>query len=434
MGVSHKLKRKESAMGKHLTLDERIAIQVGLERSQSINAISRGVGKSPRTVAREILQRREKREGKPYGRSGNRCVHRYRCPDGLLCPGKCGCARYQEEVCATVTAAPYVCNGCDKLNKCPLVRYVYNAKRADAQYRSTLRECREGANIGDGELQWLDGLVSPGVLKGQSIHHAVLAKSKELPVSERTIYRYFKAGNMFTALRGDLRRACRLKPRKGKRREHKLDTKCRENRAYPDYAAYAAAHPLASVVQMDTVIGRIGGKCLLTLHFVRPCFQIARLLPDKTAKSVIDALKDVRKLLGRAAFSRLLEVILTDNGTEFTAPLEIERGEDGAALCRLFYCDPYNTNQKSLCERNHEYIRMVLPKGTSFDGLTQGDVDTMMSHINSYARPGLGDSRPVDEFDKLFGERARLQLGIRKVDASQVTLRPELLKKRNHDK
>ena len=424
-------KEKGQVMGKHLTLDQRIAIQIGLERGQSINAIARAIGKSPRTVAREIRQHREKRDEKRYGRVNNRCVLRDRCPGWLQCPGKGGCTSYREEVCPKVVSAPYVCNGCDKMNKCVLTRHIYSAKRADAAYRATLRECREGANIEDAELQWLDGIVSPGVLRGQSVHHAFQAQRLRLPVSERTVYRYFKAGNMLTARRGDLRRACRLKPRKGKRKEHKLDTKCRENRTYADYAAYMEGHPPASVVQMDTVIGRIGGKCLLTLHFVRPCFQIARLLPDKTAKSVMDALKEVAALIGPAAFARLLEVILTDNGTEFSDPLKIERDEQGRVLSHVFYCDPYNTNQKSQCERNHEYIRMVLPKGTSFDDLTQDDVDTMMSHINSYARPGLGDLRPVDEFDKLFGDKIRLKLGIRKVDAGQITLRPELLKKRD---
>lgn len=415
-------------MGKHLTLDQRIAIQVGLEKGQSINTIARGIGKSPRTVAREIKTHRERRDEKRYGRINNRCIHRDRCPEWARCPGA-GCSRYREEVCPSTVSAPYVCNGCDRQNKCVLGRYLYNAKKADAAYRSTLKESREGANIGDPELQWLDGLVSPGVLKGQSIHHAVLAKRLELPVSERTIYRYFKTGNMFTALRGDLRRACRLKPRKGKRKEHALDTKCRMNRTFEDYAAYVQEHTLASVVQMDTVIGRIGGKCLLTFHFVHPCLQIALLLPCKTAKCVQEAVAYIRKRIGRAAFARLFEIILTDNGTEFTDPRQIELDEKGEVLSHVFYCDPYNSNQKAHCERNHEYIRMVLPKGTSFDDLTQDDVDTMMSHINSYARPGLHDARPVDEFEKQFGERIRRQLGIRKVAPRDIELRPDLLKR-----
>lgn len=413
-------------MGKHLTLDQRIAIQVGLERNQSINAIARSIGKPARTVAREIKQRRERREESHYGRINNRCIHRNHCSDWKICHTS-NCGRYQEEICPHIVSAPFVCNGCAERNRCPLVRYIYNAKKAHCQYQLTLKECRQGANIRAEELQWLDNLVSPGVLKGQSIHHVVLAKRFQLPVCERTIYRYFNIGNMFTALRGDLRRACLLKPRKGKKNEHKLDARCRQGRSYSDYVAYMQEHPCASVVQMDTVIGRIGGKCLLTLHFERFCFQLAILLPDKTAKSVNDAFGGLREKIGSVAFSRLFEVILTDNGTEFSDPLKIEFDGKGKQISHVFYCDPYNTNQKSKCERNHEFIRMVLPKGVSFDNRTQKDVDAMMSHINGYARSGLRDARPVDLFEKRFGERLRIQLGIRKILPTQIMLKPALL-------
>ena len=413
-------------MGKHLTLDQRITIQVELERNTPIKAIARMIGKAPRTVAREIKQRRETRDAKQYGRTNNRCVRRDRCTDWARCPGDDRCPRFEEERCPKVLGAPFVCNGCPKLRSCALTHRLYNARRSDADYRTTLRERREGANIGKEELEWLDGIVSPGVLKGQSIHHAVWQQRERLPVCERTIYRYFRLGDMFTARRGDLRRACRLKPRKGRRREHRLDTTCREGRTYELYTRFVEEHPAASVVQMDTVIGRIGGKCLLTLHFVRSCFMVARLLPDHTARSVNDAIDEVARLLGPRRFRILLAVILTDNGTEFSNPSGIERDGKGRARCRVFYCDPLNTNQKSQCERNHEYVRMVLPKGTSFDALTQADVDRVLSHVNSYARPGLDDRRPVDVFEKHFG-RVAAKLGIVRVAPREVELRPSLL-------
>lgn len=222
-------------MGKHLTLDQRITIQVELERNTPIKAIARMIGKAPRTVAREIKQRRVAREAKPYGRTNNRCVRRDRCSDWARCPGEGRCPRFEQERCERVHGSPFVCNGCPKLRSCALTRYLYSARRSDASYRTTLRERREGVNIGPDELKWLDGIVSPGVIKGQSIHHAVWQQRERLPVCERTIYRYFRAGNLFTARRGDLRRACRLKPRKGKRKEHKLDTRCREGRTYELY-------------------------------------------------------------------------------------------------------------------------------------------------------------------------------------------------------
>lgn len=38
-------------------------------------------------------------------------------------------------------------------------------------------------------------------------------------------------------------------------------------------------------------------------------------------------------------------------------------------------------------EKNHEYIRYIIPKGTPMDNYTQNDISKMMSHINSVPRP-----------------------------------------------
>jgi IS30 family transposase len=51
--------------------------------------------------------------------------------------------------------------------------------------------------------------------------------------------------------------------------------------------------------------------------------------------------------------------------------------------------------QKPHCEKNHEYIRKICPKTiTTFDRLTQEDVNLMMSHINSTCRESLGGLTP----------------------------------------
>ncbi len=53
---------------------------------------------------------------------------------------------------------------------------------------------------------------------------------------------------------------------------------------------------------------------------------------------------------------------------------------------KVFYCDPSAPYQKGACEVNHELMRRILPKGSSFDDLTQEDIFLMMDHINSYKR------------------------------------------------
>lgn len=95
---------------------------------------------------------------------------------------------------------------------------------------------------------------------------------------------------------------------------------------------------------------------------------------------------------------------------------------------RLFYCDPRHSEQKGEIEKNHEYIRYVLPSGASFDELTQEKVDLLMNHINNTARPSLKGRTPVQLALQHFGNDTVGKLGIRVIDADDICLKPELLK------
>ena len=96
---------------------------------------------------------------------------------------------------------------------------------------------------------------------------------------------------------------------------------------------------------------------------------------------------------------------------------------------QLYYCDPLASFQKPNVELNHEFIRKILPKGRSFDDLTQSDISLMMSHINSYSREKLNDKSPFDMFGFIYGYDVLEKLGIFKVPANEILLKPSLLKR-----
>jgi hypothetical protein len=98
----------------------------------------------------------------------------------------------------------------------------------------------------------------------------------------------------------------------------------------------------------------------------------------------------------------------------------LEYATDGAPRTRLFYCDPCASWQKGRVERNHEFLRLVLPKGSSFDGLTQADVDKVLSHVNSYSRPALNDKAPFDLFAFTYGVDLLTQLGLQRIPADRL--------------
>jgi IS30 family transposase len=182
-------------------------------------------------------------------------------------------------------------------------------------------------------------------------------------------------------------------------------------------------------VEIDSVIGRIGGKVLLTLMFKSCDLMLAFIRDRNTSQSVIDVFNYLDRTLGRETFSRLFPACLADNGSEFSNPKALENDAQGDRRTRLYYCDPFSSFQKPNVELNHEFIRKVLPKGRSFDDLSQNDISLMMSHINSYSREKLNDKSPFDAFSFLYGNDILEKLGVNRIPANDILLKPSLLKK-----
>ena len=133
--------------------------------------------------------------------------------------------------------------------------------------------------------------------------------------------------------------------------------------------------------------------------------------------------------LGIELFQRLFEVILTDRGLEFGNPYALECDENGEIKTRIFYCDPYCSWQKGMVEKNHEFIRQVLPKGKSFDDLSQKDIHLMMNHINNYPRASLNNCTPFALAEMLVDKKLLEALHYHKIMPDNVILKPSLLKK-----
>lgn len=96
---------------------------------------------------------------------------------------------------------------------------------------------------------------------------------------------------------------------------------------------------------------------------------------------------------------------------------------------KVFYCDPQKSNQKSRLEKNHEYIRYILPKGKSMYKLTDDNVLLITNHINSVARDSLKGHTPFDMANMLIDKKVLESLNLRAVSPDLVQLTPALIKK-----
>lgn len=431
-------------MSKHLTLSDRITIATGLKEQKPINRIADELGKDCSTISREIRKHIAIVDKGAAHRVTNRCVHRKTCNRYSVCENnpdctrKCAvCARcnsfckdYIEEKCPLLSAPPYVCNGCEKQSSCVLRKAYYYPEKADKQYHDLLSEARQGYNLTTLELRNIDEQISPLLKNGQSIHHAFVARGANITVSESTVSRLVK-DRQLSATVLDQQRVVKLKPRKRTHAGKKVDRHCRQGRTIEDYRIFQQEHSQLPAVEMDSVIGEIGGKSLLTMIFPQSELMIAFLCDCHTAACIQSKIDYLYEGLGDL-FPTLFPIILTDNGSEFSNPGAIETAPDGSSRTKVFYCDPMASWQKPHVERNHEMIRLIRPKGSSFNDLTQQKVGFMMSHINSYARPSLGDRSPFEVFAFLHGQDTldkllRLVCQSR-IPPDQIVLKPSLLK------
>ena len=155
----------------------------------------------------------------------------------------------------------------------------------------------------------------------------------------------------------DLPRIVRYSKKLRKRATPK-DTSIRKGRTYEDFQKYLMENPDVQIVEMDTVEGKKGGKVLLTMLFRNSKLMLAFILKDKTSNS--------------ALFEKSFPVILTDNGSEFSNPLGLEFNDEGIGRTRIFFCNPGASYQKGAIEKNHEFIRYVIPKGYFYGQLISG--------------------------------------------------------------
>ena len=427
---------------KHLTDEERLQIENWLKGRHSLKQIASWLGRSTSTISREIRKHTtDSDKSAPY-RPPNRCTLRRECKILHLCAGKPDCTKrcsscrlcntlcddFAEEFCDRLSAAPYCCNGCIDERQCTLRRRYYIHKKAHEAYREMLVESRSGANITEDELRALDDFVSPLIRNGQSVHHIVANNPDQFNVCEKTIYRYVDSG-LLAARNIDMPRVVRrVRPHKAKPAEHKVDKSCRIGRTYPEFLRLVEQTGV-SVVEMDTVLGRKGGKALLTLVFEHCGFMLAFIRDRNTSQSVIDWVDRLYEALGGVRFKAMFPVLLGDNGSEFSNPTALEFDGQGGRRTSVFYCDPYSSYQKPKIEWAHSQLRRVLPKGSSFDHLEQSDINLVMSHINSYSRGGLGDRSPLDLFSFTYGSGIAQSLGIDRIPPNDIVLTPSLLKK-----
>lgn len=428
--------------GKHLKIEDRLIIEYGLDQNYTLKEIAERIKKDPTTISKEIKRNRFIRSNKRKENDIQPCQHRRSCTKSNLCNSSCGkkckkcslincfraCADYSIKKCSKLNRYPYVCNSCSTSTTCSGEKSYYKAKVANTKYTELLTLSREGLNITSTQLKKIDDIISPLILKGQSLSHIFINHKEELNCCERTLYYYFEK-NAFTARNIDLPRKVKYKPRKQSTLPVIKESTHRVGRTFDDFVKFIEDNPSTPVVEMDTVHGTRSGKVILTFFF-RNCSLMLGILIDSCSQSCVkEAIEKLYAVLGNEVFNSCFPVILTDNGSEFKNPKALELDAVGKQRTKIFYCNPMASYQKPHIEKNHEYIRYIIPKGKSFNNRTQKDITLMINHINSTARASLKGNTPFKLAQMLLDDSLLETLSLKHIPADEIHLKPALFSK-----
>lgn len=167
------MKKKSNTYNTHLTLNDRLAIQSGIENNSTKTMIAKVIGKNNSTVGKEIKLNRIFKPSRRFSLSND---------DEL------------NDLCARRDRSLGACNGCEFYCKCKNIRYVYDAHKAQDQYKITLSSSREGIMLTQDQVRVIGKLIAPLIKQGQSISQIYATHRSKLIVDEKTMYNYIDQG------------------------------------------------------------------------------------------------------------------------------------------------------------------------------------------------------------------------------------------------
>ena len=363
---------------KHLTFEQRKTISSGISHNYKLREIGENLLVDPTSVSKEVKR------------------NRIETSAGL------------KNDCKRTKRWPYVCTGCkEKYKNCPYTKYKYDATIAQKKANTNLINSRRGIDLDSEEFNKLDKIIKDGISENKSIYQIKIENNDTINKSVSTIYGYINKGYL-TTKRFDLPYAVTYKKRKHNKKydyseNNKID---RTGHTYLDYLAYLHKHPGIYVWQLD-FLGAIKTDNNNILTFILPNLQftLLNLIKNPNTTKVVEFFDKIEDKIGIEAFKEIIPVVLTDRDPNFT---DIDgicfSKKTGEERCKLFFCDPYVSNQKPHVENMNKQIRLFFPKGKSIDKYSKEDIKTINNTIINKPLRSLDGNTPKEAFIKVFDE------------------------------
>lgn len=417
---------KRKTINTHITLGERRTIEDKLNEGNNITEISEQLNRDKSVIKKEI-DRHIKLVFPSTFNGKHPCIRKDSCNvKSFNCYENC--KNLEISLCPKLTSSPHTCNYCSSKKNCRYVKRYYKANEANCEYLNSWKNDRIGMHYTEDELTILNTDFYYLVTQTKSIYHSLIViNNRGYNFKKRTIYDQIKKGKL-KIKNNDLPRS-----RKKKSEKPNKDYKNNENikgHTYEDYISYKDKHSNAIETQMDTVIGITNSNdpVILTLEIVEISFMFIFKIERKTFEETMKKMQEFKNKITTEVFNKILEILLTDNGSEFK---NINMLTENFPNINIYYCHPYSSYEKGSIENNHELLRRVIPKGVSLKIYTQEDYNKLASHINSLYREKLNGKCPFDLVDKYISLDILKEMGLNKVNDTEVNLTPYLIGEKN---
>lgn len=143
--------------------------------------------------------------------------------------------------------------------------------------------------------------------------------------------------------------------------------------------------------EADTVAGKVGGACLLTLTDRKTRYLLGSKIEKKLAHLVKEKMID----LFHSIEPNQLKSITPDRGKEFAKHGEIT---DSLNQVRFYFPDPHAPWQRGTNENTNGLLREYLPKAQSMDLVPDHTINNYIKKLNLRPRKCLGWKTPYEVF------------------------------------
>ena len=367
---------------KHISKDQRNTIASMIASRYKLKEIARATLLDPTSISKEVKRNRNK-----FISKNNEYNHYPDCPN--------------------LKRFPYVCSGCEhRYSICHWQKYIYKADDAQKKADYKLVLSRRGINCSSDEFKKLDKTIKQGIHNGDSIYE--ISKNNDLGKSVSTIYRYINSG-FLTTKPIDLPYAVTYKKRKkiNKKYDYKQNNNIdRSNHTYLDYLVYRHSHPNEYGWQLD-FLGSIktDSKSIISLVMPDIHFPLIDIINNPDSNKVVAFFDKLETNLGIDTFKKIFPYILTDRDPAFSDIEGICFSKiTGEERTKLFFCDPYVSNQKPNIENLNKQLRKHFPKGKSINHLTRADIKNTNMRLLRQPLASLDGYSPQEVFIKIFDE------------------------------